>query len=262
MGRLDGKRAFITGAAGGIGSASARLFAAEGAAVAVCDIDDGAGNALVGEIEAAGGRAVFVDCDITDADEYQEAMDGAVAALGGLDILYNNAGGATSRDGKVTEIPIDEFWRTIGVDLFGTFLGCRLAIPHLSAAGGGAILNTTSIRAMKATSGADAYTAAKGGVITLTRALALECAPMNIRVNAIAPGAVLTPRTQGFGMVMEDNRQNHEKPLRTGRPEEIAAMALALVSDEASLVNGAILPAGRASFDPGYSGLRLVRASF
>ena len=242
MARLAGKRAFITGGAAGIGAASAKLFAREGAKVAIADINADGGRKVAEAIAAEGGTALFLDTDLTKPESVEPAIQQAAAAFGGLDVLYNNAGGATVNDGKVTEIPLDEFWRTISVDLYGTFLCCRFAIPHLEAAGGGAIINSTSIRAMKGTRGADAYTAAKGGVLTLTRALALECAPLNIRVNAIAPGAVLTERTAAMGMTGDDEHDNLERPLRTGRPEEIAQVALMLASDESSLVNGAVIP--------------------
>jgi NAD(P)-dependent dehydrogenase (short-subunit alcohol dehydrogenase family) len=149
-------------------------------------------------------------------------------------------------DGNVTDIPLDEFWRTIGVDLFGTFLGCRFAIPHLERAGGGSIVNTTSIRAMTGTLGADAYTSAKGGVLTLTRALALELGPKNIRVNAIAPGFVQTERTRAI--MLADSEAAAKNPLLKkhvvgyGEPDDIAYLALYLASDESRRTTGAIIP--------------------
>ncbi len=160
--------------------------------------------------------------------------------MGGLDVLYNNAGGATARDGRVTDMPLEEFWRTISVDLFGCFLGCRFAIPHIVAAGGGSIINTTSIRAMVGTAGADAYTAAKGGVLTLTRALALQWAPERVRVNAIAPGVVLTERVRGI--LPEDDPIKLKTPLGPSEPWDVAPLALYLASDESRQVTGAILP--------------------
>lgn len=242
MGRLDGKRAFITGGGGGIGAASAELFAREGAKVAIAEINKETGTRAAEAAQAAGGEAVFLETDITKPESVEAAVAAAVEAFGGLDVLYNNAGGATPQDGSVLDIPLEEFWRTISVDLYGSFLACRFAIPHIRDAGGGSVINSTSIRAMKGTRGADAYTSAKGGVLTLTKALALQCAPMHIRVNAIAPGAVLTERTKAMGMKGDDERDNLKRPLRTGRPIEIAQMALFLASDESSLLNGAIIP--------------------
>jgi NAD(P)-dependent dehydrogenase (short-subunit alcohol dehydrogenase family) len=198
MGCLDGKIALITGAGAGIGKASALLFAREGASVGLLDHQADSGEAAAKAIIAAGGQALFVATDVSDAAQIESAVAAIASRFGGLDILYNNAGGATARDGKVTDMALDEFWRTIGVDLFGTFLGCRYAIPHLVERGGGSIINTTSIRAMIGTAGADAYTAAKGGVLTLTKSLALQWANKKIRVNAIAPGVVLSERVRGL----------------------------------------------------------------
>ncbi|HSA79803.1 MAG TPA: SDR family oxidoreductase, partial [Geminicoccaceae bacterium] len=141
---------------------------------------------------------------------------------------------------KVTEIDLDEFWRTIGVDLFGTFLGCRYAIPIMAQAGGGSIINTTSIRALIGTAGADAYTSAKGGVRALTQALALQWAAHGIRVNAIAPGVILTERVKA--LLREDDPIFKKSLLGASTPEDVAQMALYLASDESRRVTGAILP--------------------
>ncbi len=240
MNRLEGKRILVSGAGSGIGRAAAFLFAREGASVALAEINAEAGQAAAAAIEAADGRALFVETDVADEASFGAALAATVAAFGGLDVLYNNAGGATARDGRISEIALDEFWRTIGVDLFGTFLGCRLAIPHLEAAGGGSIINTTSIRALTATQGADAYTAAKGGVLTLTKALAQELAPQGIRVNAIAPGVVGTERV--LAMISDDNPIVQKSLLGICAPEDVAWMALYLASDESRRVTGAILP--------------------
>ena len=249
MDRLKGKRALITGAGAGIGLAAAELFAAEGAKIAVVEIQREGGQAAADAVNAAGGEAVFLRADVADPDQMQAAFDAAVEAFGGLDIVYNNAGGATARDGNIAEVPLDEFWRTIGVDLFGTFLGCRLAVAPLERAGGGTIINTTSIRAIIGTLGAHAYTSAKGGVLTLTRALALELAPQNIRVNALCPTVVATPMLEAFLPGMAGDHDEAMKrfratiPLaRMPEPEDVAAAALFLVSDEARMITGVALP--------------------
>jgi NAD(P)-dependent dehydrogenase (short-subunit alcohol dehydrogenase family) len=238
--RLDGKIALITGAGGGIGRAAALLFAAEGAKVAAAEVVPEDGRATVEAIERAGGKALLVETDVAEPEQVERAVRETVRAFGGLHVLYNNAGGATSRDGKATEMALDEFWRTIGVDLFGTFLGCRFAIPVMVEGGGGSIINTTSIRAMIGTAGSDAYTAAKGGVLTLTKALALQWAPHGIRVNAIAPGVVLSERVRK--LLRDDDPLKRKSILGVSEPEDVAPMALYLASDESRRVTGAILP--------------------
>ena len=240
MGRLKGKRVLITGSASGIGRAAARLFAAEGAQLTLCDRDHLQNENLAHEIDEAGGQVQAIQTDVGEPDDMQNAVNAAVATYGGLDVLYNNAGGATAKDGAVTEIELDEFWRTIRVDLFGTVLGCRFAIPHLVQAGGGSIINTTSIRAMIGTEGADAYTSAKGGVVTLTRALALQWAQAGIRVNAIAPGVILTDRVRA--MLRDDDPVRVKTPLGPSEPEDVAPLALYLASDESRQMTGMILP--------------------
>ncbi|MDP6351792.1 MAG: SDR family NAD(P)-dependent oxidoreductase [Alphaproteobacteria bacterium] len=245
MTRLADKRVLITGAGAGIGRAAALLFAANGARVAVLDVAEEAGAATAEAIRDADGEGLFVAADITQPDQVAAAVDRVADAFGGLDVLYNNAGGSTAADGKVTELPIEEWWRTIQVDLFGTFLGCRFAIPVIARSGGGSIINTTSVRAMIGTLGADAYTAAKGGVITLTKALALECAPARLRVNALAPGAVMTERAKGLFAQAEETGNDAigaRHLLGLGEPDDIARLALYLASDESRLMTGAIIP--------------------
>jgi NAD(P)-dependent dehydrogenase (short-subunit alcohol dehydrogenase family) len=240
LARLQGKTALITGAGAGIGRAAAILFASEGARVGVAEIVRERGEATVSAIKAAGGEAIFIETDVSKPASVEAAVWTTVNAFDGLNVLYNNAGGATPGDGKVTEIGIEEFRRTIGVDLLGTFLGCRFALPVMAERGGGSIINTTSIRALIGTAGADAYTAAKGGVLALTRALALQWGAQNIRVNAIAPGVVLSERVRA--LLRDDDPLIRKSLLGPGQPEDIAQMALFLASDESARITGAILP--------------------
>lgn len=246
MDRLAGKTAVITGASSGIGRASATLFAREGAAVALIDIDEERGRDLEETIRAEGGKALFRRADVADAEALRGAIDDAAETFGGIDVLYNNAGGATPRDGSLLDMPLDEFDHAIGLNLFGPFVGCRFAIPHMERRGGGSIINTASIRAMIGTAGADGYSAAKGGIVVLTRALALQCAPKRIRVNAIAPGAVLTERVRAL-MAQGNNSGPDEALTRRhvlglGEPEDVASVALFFASDDSRWVTGQVLP--------------------
>jgi NAD(P)-dependent dehydrogenase (short-subunit alcohol dehydrogenase family) len=238
--RLQGKVALITGGGRGIGRAAALLFARQGARVVIAEIAQEDGEATAAAIREAGGEARFLPTDVGAPEQVEAAVRTAVDVFGGLHVLYNNAGGATPRDGKVTEIELDEFWRTIRIDLFGTFLGCRFAIPVMAERGGGSIINTTSVRAMIGTAGADAYSSAKGGVRALTRALALQWAERNIRVNAIAPGVILSERVKA--LLREDDPLFRKSLLGPSDPEEVAQMALYLASDESRRVTGAIFP--------------------
>jgi NAD(P)-dependent dehydrogenase (short-subunit alcohol dehydrogenase family) len=240
MGRLDGKVAFITGAASGIGRAGAVLFAREGAKVAVADISR-TGEETVRLARAEGGEAIFIETDVTEPQSVEHAIGETVARFGKLNVLYNNAGGSTMRDGMVTEVPLDEFWRTIRVDLFGTFLCCKYGIPELIKAGGGAVINTTSIVALAGMPGRDGYTAAKGGVLALTRSMAVEYGKHNIKVNAIAPGVIQTERVKEH--LAHDPRVERvvsRHLLGLGEPLDIAHMALFLASDESRIITGGI----------------------
>jgi len=243
MGRLDGKVAFITGSGSGIGRAGAVLFAREGAKVVIADISREGGERTEAMARDMGGDATYIHADVTDPDSVERAIAAAIATYGRLNILYNDAGGSTAQDGPVTKVSLDEFWRTIKVDLYGTFLCCKYGIPELIKAGGGAVINTTSVVAMAGIKGRDAYTAAKGGVLALTRSMAVGYAKHGIRVNAIAPGATLTERVKKF--LADDPRMDNVSDrhlLGMGEPEDIARMALFLASDEARVITGAIFP--------------------
>jgi NAD(P)-dependent dehydrogenase (short-subunit alcohol dehydrogenase family) len=249
MRRLDGKVAFITGSGAGIGRAAARLFANEGARVAVADISRSDGEETVRLIRDARGEALYVETDVTSSQSVEASVKAAVAEYGRLDVLYNNAGGSTMADGPVTEVTIEEFWRAIRLDLFGMFLCCKYGIPELVKAGGGAVINMTSIVALIGVKGRDAYTAAKGGVLALTRSMAIEYAKDRVRVNAIAPGAIQTERVKN--QLANDPRVEaliKRHPLGLGEPEDVARLALFLASDEARIITGAIYP-----LDSGYT---------
>ena len=244
MGRLNGKVAFITGAGSGIGRAAAILFAGEGAAVAVADIDAEGGNETVQQITDAQGQALFVETDVTNSDSVAAAVDDTVRQFGKLNVLYNNAGGSTLQDGPVTDVGEDEFWRVIKVDLYGTFLGCRHGIPKLIEAGGGSVINTASNVALMAVPGRDCYTAAKGGVAAMTRSMAAEYASHNIRVNAVAPAATKTERVEKLAAANPaiDKLVNEGQLLGWCQPIDIANMALYLASDESAVTTGQVLP--------------------
>jgi NAD(P)-dependent dehydrogenase (short-subunit alcohol dehydrogenase family) len=240
MARLAGKVAFITGAGTGIGRATAVLFARQGARVAIAEID-----AVAGEETAhlAGNGAIAIRTDVTDEACVQAAVSATVQQFGALHVLHNNAGGSTPQDNTVVDAPIEEFWRVIRLDLFGTFLGCRVAIPEIIRSGGGSVINMSSNVALMGIAGRDCYTAAKGGVAAMTRSMAVEFAPQHVRVNAIAPSATMTDRVRKLvaGNAALDKLANSHL-LGLIEPPDIANMALFLASDESRMVTGQIYP--------------------
>ena len=234
-GRLEGKAALITGASRGQGAAEARLFAAEGAKVLLCDVLDEAGEATAHAIRGDGHTAQYLRLDVTDAADWQAAVGHAVREFGGLHILVNNAG-IGLRKPSMLDISREEWQRVLDVNLTGPFLGTQAAAPALRDSGGGAIVNIGSIAGVTGHF-ATAYTAAKWGIRGLTKSAAMEFAPWNIRVNAVHPGIVDTPIVAGS----DDFKEAMEwmTPLgRIAQPEEIAAAVLFLASDDAGFVTG------------------------
>jgi NAD(P)-dependent dehydrogenase (short-subunit alcohol dehydrogenase family) len=240
--KLAGKTAIITGGGGGIGRSTAVRFAKEGARVAVADIDAAIGEETVSLIKRDGGEAIFIKTDVTDSDEIKALIDTTTSTFGALHILFNNAGVGNSEVRSV-DLAEQEWDRVIDINLKGVFLGIKYAIPELIKAGGGAIINTSSLLGLKGQKYVSAYNASKAGVVMLTQNAALEYGKYNIRVNAIAPGVIDTP-------IIEHWKQNERKwPIisranalgRIGTPDEVANAVVFLASDEASFITGTTL---------------------
>ena len=239
---LTGKVALITGSGSGIGRSAAILFSQAGAKISVADINAKHGTETVNLIEANGDQAIFVECDVSKPEHVKNMISTTVKAFGGLNILYNNAGGSTMMDGPVTEAPDEEFWRVIGLDLYGTFLGCKYAIPELIKAGGGSVINMSSNQALMGIAGRVCYTAAKGGIASMTRAMAVEYGGHKIRVNAIAPSVTLTERVKKLlEQSTEIQKQAERHLVGLAEPEDVANLALYLASDQSALITGQVI---------------------
>lgn len=242
MNTLIDKVALITGSGSGIGRSAAILFSQAGAKISVADVNAERGAATVNLIEANGGQAIFVECDVSKPENVRSMISTTVKAFGGLNILYNNAGGSTMMDGRVTEAPDEEFWRVIGLDLYGTFLGCKYAIPELIKAGGGSVINMSSNQALMGVAGRICYTAAKGGIASMTRAMAVEYGGHKIRVNAIAPSVTLTERVKKLlEQSTEIQKQAERHLVGLAEPEDVANLALYLASDQSALITGQVI---------------------
>lgn len=244
-GMLQGKVALISGAASGIGRATAQLFAQAGAAVALMDISMSSGEAAANEITAAGGQAIFVQGDVTRAADCQHAVEQTAAKFGALHILFNNAG--IIRRANVVDTTEEEWDRVMAVNVKGMFLLAKYAVPEMVKAGGGAIINTSSGWGLVGGQNAVSYCASKGAVVLLTKAMALDHGGQNIRVNCICPGDTDTPMLRNEAAQLGADEAHFlaeaaQRPLqRIGKPEDIAQAVLYLASDAASFVTGTAL---------------------
>jgi Dehydrogenases with different specificities (related to short-chain alcohol dehydrogenases) len=246
---LDGKAVIVTGGGSGQGRAASLLFAEEGANVLVADWNEKAAHEVADLIVARGGRAIAVHTDVSNEEHVKRMIATAQDAYGRVDVLFNNAGiGFSARSryamAGVVDTPAGDWDAVLGINLKGVALGCKHVLPVMAAQGGGAIVNNASINGLVAMTGADAYTASKGGIVALTRVLAADWGPKGIRVNCICPGGVNTPMiAEVLGDPAFADGMRAQAPLgRVAEPEEIARVAVFLASDAASYVTGVILP--------------------
>lgn len=243
-GRLEHKVALITGAGNGMGRVAAVLFAAEGARVVVADHDAELGEETVAMIAAGGSESAFVRADVSNAAQVEAMVGFTMERYGRLDVLYNNAGIFPADDGAPTTTSEATWDRVMDVNLKGVWLGCKFGIPALLASGGGSIVNVASFVAlMGAATSQVAYTASKGGVLSMTREIAVEYARQGIRANALCPGPIATPMLE---QLLSDPDRRHRRlvhiPMgRLGQPEELAKAALFLASDDSSFMTGSAL---------------------
>jgi NAD(P)-dependent dehydrogenase (short-subunit alcohol dehydrogenase family) len=245
-GRVAGKVALVTGAASGLGAASARRLAEEGAKVMLTDVAADAGRAVADQIAGAGGEAAFETHDVTSQSDWEGVVGVTLERFGRLDVLVNNAGVSGGMQ-ELMSLDCETWRRVLAVNLDGVFFGLRYAGPAIAAAGGGSIVNISSILGKVGMAGAAAYCASKGGVALLTKAAALEWAPLGIRVNSVHPGFIDTPMVSGALQALENANEmtdmivSRHALARLGAPREIADAVLFLASDESSFMTGAEL---------------------
>jgi NAD(P)-dependent dehydrogenase (short-subunit alcohol dehydrogenase family) len=243
--RLKDKVTVITGAGGGMGRTAAQMFAAEGARVVVAEYAEEAGRETVRLVEKAGGEATFVRADIATEADAKAMIDHALATFGRVDVLYNNAGIMPEADHSVIDTSVEAWDQVMAVNVRGTFLGCKYAIPVMLEQGSGSVINISSFVALLGCSNPqDAYTASKGAVLALTKSLAVQFGPRGVRSNAICPGPVETPLLMDWLVKDEEAKRIRlaRNPTgRFGKPEEIVYMAMYLASDESRWTNGASL---------------------
>jgi NAD(P)-dependent dehydrogenase (short-subunit alcohol dehydrogenase family) len=240
MGKLDGKVAVVTGAASGIGRATALLFAAEGAKVVVADWQE-AGEEAATEARSNGGEATFLKVDVSKAEDVERMVAAAVDRYGRLDVLFNNAG-VEGEQAPTAACSLENFDRVIAINLRGVFLGMKYGIPAMLVNGGGSIINNASVAGLVGFANVPAYCASKGGVVQITKAAALEYARQGIRVNVICPGVILTPMVERFTSLAEEARaalESIEPVGRFGTAEEVAKLVLFLASDDSAFCTGA-----------------------
>lgn len=239
---LEGRVAIITGASRGIGAATSRAFAAAGAAVALAARDEAALARLADQLLAGGGRAIAVPTDVADPASVERLVDRTVGAFGRLDLAFNNAAGGGQGPTPLADLPVDAYDSAIAITLRGVFLSMRYEIPAMLEAGGGAIVNMSSTAGLEGVGGLAGYVSAKHGVIGLTKTAALDYADRNLRVNALAPGPILTDNLERAGEDAQRLAALAMPMRRIGRPEEVAAAVVWLCSDQAAFITGATLP--------------------